>query len=312
MVCRFCVLGDRDRRAGAGGGHEYRRGQPVHAQRLEILCQSRHQPCRRGGGGQNRLAGGEGRRARLHPVPADAICARSAAARRPLDPADVSSAGVRPVHALVPRRRPAARLGGRHRLGIVDGVEQRTEAACDPRSRRRQLRVLCRARCAGPEHRGCRGRHRHRRADLAEPDWRYCSILILLALATSLQRARSAARIFVNSSDELPMASIPSGLRRAITSGSFAIRINSLSSLVTIVGGVAFGTKMPLHSTASTSAPASFRVGTSGRSSIRLGAATASARTVPALTWLTTGPASAMVVVTWPEITASTDSLALL
>ena len=88
--------------------------------------------------------------------------------------------------------------------------------------------------------------------------------------------------------------------------------MNSASSFFTIPGGVSLGTKMPLHNTASTSAPASFSVGTSGRSSIRLDVATASARAVPLLTWLTTGPASAMVVVTWPEITASTDSLALL
>jgi hypothetical protein len=51
-------------------------------------------------------------------------------------------------------------------------------------------------------------------------------------------------------------------------------------------------------------------VGTSGRSSVRFGAATASARTWPPLTWLDTGPASAMVAVTWPEITAITESLA--
>ena len=111
-------------------------------------------------GGQDRVAGGQGRRARLHPVPADAIRARPATARRLVDPADLSGAGVRPVHALVPRRRPAARLGRRHRLGIVDGVEQRAEAARDHRSRRRQLRVLCRARRADPQHRRRGGRDR--------------------------------------------------------------------------------------------------------------------------------------------------------
>ena len=40
MVRRFCVFGDRDRRAGAGRGDEHRGGQPVHPQRLEILRQS--------------------------------------------------------------------------------------------------------------------------------------------------------------------------------------------------------------------------------------------------------------------------------
>ena len=66
MVRRLCVFGDRDRRAGAGRGHEHRRRQSVHPQCLEILCRSRHQPCRRGGGGQDRVAGRQGRRARLH------------------------------------------------------------------------------------------------------------------------------------------------------------------------------------------------------------------------------------------------------
>ena len=41
-----------------------------------------HHPCGRGGGRQDHLAGGQGRRARLHPVPADAICTRPATARR--------------------------------------------------------------------------------------------------------------------------------------------------------------------------------------------------------------------------------------
>ena len=41
LVRRLRVLGDRDRRAGAGRGHEHRRGQPVHAQFLEVLRQSR-------------------------------------------------------------------------------------------------------------------------------------------------------------------------------------------------------------------------------------------------------------------------------
>ncbi len=43
--------------------------------------------------------------------PAHAICARSAIARRPVDPADFPGAGIRIVHALVPRRGSVARLG---------------------------------------------------------------------------------------------------------------------------------------------------------------------------------------------------------
>ena len=56
-----------------------------------------------------------------------------------------------------------------HCLGIVDGVEQRAEAARDHRSRRRQLCVLCRARRADPQCRRRGRRDRHRRADLAAP-----------------------------------------------------------------------------------------------------------------------------------------------
>ena len=175
MVRRLCVFGDRDRRAGAGRGDEHRRRQPVHPQCLEILRRSRHQPCRRSGGRQDRLAGRQGRRAGVHDLPADAICARPAIARRLVDPADLSGAGVRIVHALVPRRRPAARLGRGHPLGIVDGVEQRAEAARDARSRRRQLCVLCRARRADPQYRRRRDRHRHRRAGSRPAARRYCS-----------------------------------------------------------------------------------------------------------------------------------------
>jgi SSS family solute:Na+ symporter len=59
----------RDWRAGAGRGHEHRGREPVHAQRLEVLCQSGYHPCGRGGGRQDHLPGGRGRRAGFHPVP---------------------------------------------------------------------------------------------------------------------------------------------------------------------------------------------------------------------------------------------------
>ena len=51
--------------------------------------------------------------------------------------------------------------------GIVDGVEQRPEAACEHRARRGQLHLLCRARRADPQHRGRRDRDRDRRDGLA-------------------------------------------------------------------------------------------------------------------------------------------------
>src|SRR5258707_11794409 len=92
------------------------------------------------------------RRARIYALPADAICARSAIAWGSMDIADLSGAGVRIVHALVPGGRPAAGLDGRNPLGIVDGVEQRVEAARQHQSRREQLHVLCRAWVAGPQY----------------------------------------------------------------------------------------------------------------------------------------------------------------
>ena len=57
--------------------------------------------------------------------------------------------------------------------------------------------------------------------------------------------------------------------------------------------------------------PASI-VGTFASAAIRLGAVTASARTLPAFNCPTTGGGSAMVNVTCPEITAPTDSPLLL
>ncbi len=70
-----------------------------------------------------------------------------------------------------------------------------------------------------------------------------------------------------------------SSFRRAITSDNLAIRMNSPSSFFTIAGGVSLGRKTRLRSTASTSAPASFMVGTSGKSSIRFGASLCGCRT---------------------------------
>ena len=118
-------------------------------------------------GRQDRVPRRQGRRAGVHHLPADAICARSAIARRIVDPANLPGAGVRFVHALVPCRRAAAGLGGGHRLGNLDGVEQRAEAARNARSRRRELRVLCRPWRADPQHGRCGRRHRGRRLDFA-------------------------------------------------------------------------------------------------------------------------------------------------
>jgi solute:Na+ symporter, SSS family len=50
LVCRLCLCRHRNRGLGPGGSHEHRRGQPVHPQFLEGLCQSRSQCGGRGAG----------------------------------------------------------------------------------------------------------------------------------------------------------------------------------------------------------------------------------------------------------------------
>ena len=102
MVRRLRLRRRGDRRPSAGCRHVDRRGEPVHAEFLEGLRQS--QPCNTGGrgeGGQTDLARRQGRRAGLHHRPADAVRARSAAAWRHVDPADLSGGGLRAVHRLV-------------------------------------------------------------------------------------------------------------------------------------------------------------------------------------------------------------------
>ena len=177
------------------------------------------------------------------------------------------------------------------------------------RAWRHQLHLLRRAWRAAAQY--CGRSDRDRDPADGDAEERYCSILILADLTTSPQRVTSDLRMLVNSSVEVPTASTPIAFSREATSGSRAIFMNSPSSFFTISGGVPFGAKMPVQMMASTSAPDSFMVGTSGKSASRF-EVTASARTVPALTCGDTGPASAIVAATWPETTASTISLALL
>jgi len=129
-------------------------------------------------------------RARIYALSADAICARSAIAWGSMDTADLSGAGVGIVHALVPGGRSAAGLGGRNPLGIVDGVEQRVEAARKHQSRREQLHVLCRTWRADPQYR-CGGTSDSRAvADLARPARRHSSIVILPAVGSRKLRGK--------------------------------------------------------------------------------------------------------------------------
>ncbi len=106
LVRRHRVRRDRHRRAGAGGDHVDRGGEPVHPQHLQgVPPQGRHP---RAGGErlQDRLAGGEGRRGRLHRLPRPAVLHRPAAHRRRHHPADRAGGGARPLHPVAaPRRR---------------------------------------------------------------------------------------------------------------------------------------------------------------------------------------------------------------
>jgi len=142
------------RRAGACGGDEHRCRETLFTRNIWKSISIRHQPCR-----ETAVAKSprwcEAGRASLHPVPADAICARPAAARRlwilqtlPRWYSGCSHAGSAP--------KGCCSLGRGHRLGFVDGVEQWPEAARDHRSRRRQLHLLCRARRVAAQHRPSR------------------------------------------------------------------------------------------------------------------------------------------------------------
>jgi len=97
---------------GLTGRYVDRRRQPVHPQCLEGLCKSGRHPCRRGIGREDHQPRGQGRRAAVYPIRARTIRARSAVARRVMDPADVSGGRVRAVLQLVPRSCAADGLGG--------------------------------------------------------------------------------------------------------------------------------------------------------------------------------------------------------
>ena len=71
---------------------------------------------------QDHLAGGQGRRGRLHRLPRPAVLHRPAAHRRRDHPADAAGGGAGPLHPVVPPRRPDRRLGRRHGAGHVDAL----------------------------------------------------------------------------------------------------------------------------------------------------------------------------------------------
>src|SRR6266571_4149501 len=102
---------------------------------------------------------------------------------------------------------------------------------------------------------------------------------------TSAQRATSSRSCRSNSSGVLPTGSAPCSRRRLRVSGELAALITAAARVLTVSRGVAAGASRPNHSGTSTpSTPASFIVGSSGISSVRLAPATASARRRPDFT----------------------------
>ena len=97
------VRGDRDRRAGAGGDHVDRRGQPLDAQHLQGVPQPRRHAGAGGALEQARLAGGQGGRGDRDPRARPAVLDRPAADRRRDHPADAAGDRVRPLHDVLPR-----------------------------------------------------------------------------------------------------------------------------------------------------------------------------------------------------------------
>ena len=155
LVRRFCLRRHCHRRAGSRRGHEHRGLQSLHPQFLEGLCQSSGDGCGGGEGRQGDVADHQDRCAAGHCLPADAVCIGPAAARRHLDPADASGAGVRALLELVPCTGPAGRMARRLLRRHLSGVDQRPEAAAGHQPRRRTVHGLYRA--AGARCQCCRG-----------------------------------------------------------------------------------------------------------------------------------------------------------
>ena len=109
------VRGHRHRRAGAGGDHVDRRGQPVDPQHLQGVPQARRHPAAGGPAGQARLAGGQVRRGAVRPVHRPAVLHRPAAHRRRDHPADAARGGDR-------ASTPAGCTGGALIAGWVVGM----------------------------------------------------------------------------------------------------------------------------------------------------------------------------------------------
>ena len=155
------VRGGGHRRPGAGGDHVDRCGEHLHAQHLQGVDQARGDPCPGGTGLQDRVARGQGVRADVRADARPAERDQLPAPRRHLDPADVPGHRVQPLHQVVPQVGAAGRLGGRHGLRHLRGLQGRQPG------HRPALRRLAR-RDPGPRRHGVRRvdrvRHQPRRS----------------------------------------------------------------------------------------------------------------------------------------------------
>ena len=123
--------GHHHRRAGPGGHHVHRRGEPVHPDHLQGALPALRQRGRGDPGGAAGLAADEGRRAGLRARAEQDVLDQPAAARRDLDPADVPGRRDRPVHPLVPPRRAD------HRLDWREWPTERSRRTAPPAGARR-------------------------------------------------------------------------------------------------------------------------------------------------------------------------------
>src|SRR3954466_1949255 len=122
LVHRHRLLRDRHRRAGAGGDHVDRGGEPVHPQRLQGVPEEGRHPGTGGEGRQDHLARGQARRGGGDPVHQPAVLHRPAADRWRHHPADPAVGGAGPLHALDAPRRARRRLGDGDGRGAVDAL----------------------------------------------------------------------------------------------------------------------------------------------------------------------------------------------
>ena len=112
MVCRCGLRGDRYRRAGARRRHVDRLCQPVHSQSLQGIHPPRLHGGRRGPHGQDHVAGGEDRRADVHPRHPARLRHRVPVARRHLDHPAAAADCAWPIHASLQSDRAAGWVAG--------------------------------------------------------------------------------------------------------------------------------------------------------------------------------------------------------